>query len=221
MMKTIYPALFTCLLLMLSSVVSAADQDWRLDKTSNGIQVFSRPKAGSEIREVRATATIAANLPTVLAVIDDVPNTHKLAAVIKTSELHQKNSDSDYLYYLYMAMPWPVTDRDTLMQRTISQDSASQVVTVSDVATLDILPIKKKVVRITESYQRWYLTPNNDDTVNIEMVLHSDPAGPIPGWLINALSVNTPIETLENVRTFAAEEKYRSAKPAVLSSNSH
>ncbi|MGJ8686579.1 MAG: hypothetical protein ACSHWQ_03815, partial [Spongiibacteraceae bacterium] len=67
----------------------------------------------------------------------------------------------------------------------------------------------------------WHLTPNSDGTVNVEMILHSDPAGPIPGWLINALSVNTPIETLGNVRKFAAQKKYLSAKPAALSNNAH
>jgi hypothetical protein len=41
---------------------------------------------------------------------------------------------------------------------------------------------------------------------------HTEPGGSIPNWLVNKLIVDTPFNTLRNLRSIVQEEKYEKVK---------
>jgi hypothetical protein len=113
-------------------------------------------------------------------------------------------------------MPFPVKDRDILNQREIRQDAHTGVVTITGVATRDVLPPRKGLVRIERSRQQWILTPTPEGTVTVELRSLSDPAGPIPAALINSMSVETPFDMLTKLAEIAKREKYAQARLAFI-----
>jgi hypothetical protein len=210
--RTVLAGLFATLVITaLSSLALATDGKWELRKDKDGIQVYSRPVEGWSIHEVRAVTRIPARLSSIVAVIDDVPSLPHLVTIVDHAELFHRDSPTDYQVYTTIKMPWPVSDRDALNHREIKQDATTHAVTITDTAMAEGKPVEKGKVRIVKSTQVWTLTPGTDGTVEVQTQMLSDPNGPIPSGIINAMSVGTPYETLEHLRKLATDAKYASA----------
>lgn len=202
-------------LVLLPALAAATDDNWKLEKDKDGIQVYTRAVEGWSIREIRGTTQLPVKLSAVVAVFDDVPALSELNEYVSKAEVRNRESDLRYQIYTQTKMPWPVSDRDILNQRNIAQDSKTLAVTITDAATDKILPPTKGMVRIVKSTQVWTLTPDAKG-VNVEMRLLSDPNGPIPASLINSMSVSNPYKTLVKLKELSQRPKYLAAKPAFI-----
>lgn len=198
----------------------AADAAWKLQKDKDGIQVSTRPVAGWQIHEVRGQVSIEARLSSLVAVITDETATPELTDLVEHSEVQNRESDTRYQIYARMKMPWPVSNRDIVNQREVVQDPQTLAVTITDAATSTGQPPNKDYVRIVKSTQRWILTPQADGSVQVESYILSDPAGPIPSSIINAMSVSTPFRTLTKLRELVKRPKYADAKLSYITEKS-
>lgn len=192
--------------------VGADEAGWQLEKDQDGIQIYSRSVDGWSIHEMRGVTRIAGSLSSVVAVINDVAVLHELTDVVAHSEITHRDSDTRYQVYSMMKMPWPISNRDILNQREITQNTSTLTVTITDTATQDVMPPKKDLVRIVKSHQQWTLTPTPDGGVRVESQVLSDPAGPIPSSVINAMSVSTPFKTLSKLKELAQRPEYAHAR---------
>jgi len=209
-------ALWIVLLLVLVSAPSrAADGDWRVEKERDGVQISTRAVEGWSIREIRGTVRIPARLSAVVAALDDPAATHEMNDLTVESKIVQRDSDTRYHLYNAMKLSWPVSDRDIVDQRQISQDPASLAVTIDDTAVADTVPPRKGFVRMVKSHQVWVLTPAGNE-VAVEMHALSDPNGAIPAAIINMMSIDAPLKTLERLRALAQTPKYAAARLAFV-----
>ena len=206
-----------CLLFMLAVPAWSADAaGWKLEKDKDGIQIYTRAVPGWEIREMRGVTRHAGSLGSLVAAIHDPAAAPELNEFVAKSTIEQRDSETRYRLYTLTKMPWPLTDRDALMQREIVQDAKTRVVTVTDTATDQLMPERKGLVRIIKSRQQWTLTPNADGSVGVELRILSDPRGPIPSSLLNTLSVSTPFKTLSQLKAVAQRAKYTQARLAFI-----
>jgi len=194
---------------------SSAEPGWQLRKDADGIRVYSRPLDGWTIHEIKGEVHLKAPLASILAVIDDVPRQSSLSEVVASSKVSRRDSKTRYQYYSVIEMPWPLKDRDIVSERQIKQDPVSLEVVVTDTAAPDALPLQKSLVRIMKSRQVWTMTPRADG-VDVQMRVLSDPNGPIPASVVNAMSVGTPFRTLQNLRRLALQEPYKTAQPGFI-----
>ncbi|MDR3417278.1 MAG: START domain-containing protein [Nevskia sp.] len=204
------------LLLVLWWAAASADEAWRLEKDEDGIQIYSRAVDGWDIREIRGLTTFHGRLSSLVAVIDDPATGPALNKFVAESTVTQRDSDTRYRLYNLTRMPWPLSDRDVLNQREITQDTATHAVTIIDNATDGLLPPKNGLVRIVRSRQLWSFTPKGNGDVQVELRWLSDPNGPIPSTLINALSVSTPFHTIDRLRQIAQRPQYAQARLAFI-----
>ncbi|MDP9142665.1 MAG: hypothetical protein M3O62_17985 [Pseudomonadota bacterium] len=208
----IFPAvLFALAAALAPPAVTASEAAWQQQKDKDGIQIHTRPVAGWTINEVRGVTRIDARLSSIVAVLEDPLATPELADIVEHSEVRDRESATRYQIYSMMKMPWPVSDRDILNQREISQDPKTHTVTITDIATANLMPLNKDYVRIVKSRQQWTLTPLAAGGVQVESLLLSDPAGPIPASIINAMSISTPFNSLSKLRELALRPKYVNA----------
>lgn len=191
-----------------------ADEAWHVEKDEDGIRIESRAVPGWSIHEIRGTAQVNASLATVVAALDDVPAIPQLNDIVAEAKVIQRDSATRYRLYAAMKMPWPVSDRDIVNQREITQNPTTRAVTLVDTAIADAEP-RKGYVRIVKSRQQWQLTPTADGQVQAELRLLSDPDG-MPAALINSMAVNTPYKTLAKLRDLVREARYAQAKPGFL-----
>jgi hypothetical protein len=196
-------------LLSVTAFADAGDDSWKLEKDKQGIQVYSRAVDGWDIREIKGVIHIGARLSSVVAVLVDVDASHQLSGVVSEAKVLSRDSDTRYRLYSAMKMPWPVSDRDIVNQRQITQDPATLAVTIVDDAVADEAnPPRHGFVRLAKSQQRWIVTPAGNGEVIVEMRALTDPAGPIPSGIVNFMAVDSPFETLGHLKQLAQSQKY-------------
>ncbi len=186
--------------------------EWRLVKEQEGIQVYTRKMEDSPIAQSRATVTLETELPALLAVITDGDNQQRwVDSVDESRTIRRIDATKAYVYTVSKA-PWPVSDRDAVVLTEVVRDPASPVVEIRSHAAPDLLPEEKGHIRVRMVDSRWRLTPLADNRVEVSYLLHSDPGGQIPAWLINSMVVDQPFNTLRNLRDILEELPYKNGE---------
>ncbi len=188
--------------------------DWRLDKDEGGIQVFSREIEGSPIRAVRAEVDIKASLSRTVALLLDAAMRPRWDEICAESSIYARVSEAEDLIYVHNALPWPVSDRDMVLRRrwTIAADGSKAVIRAAIEA--GVLPEVAGRVRVERADGVWTVEPIDASNVRVSTEIHADPGGPIPGWLMNSLSIQGPHQALANIRQLLESGGYTPAVAA-------
>jgi len=197
--------LFGGLLLQFNHAYAVAG-DWTLERDNNGVQVYSRPVAGSDLNAVRGVTTVQSSMNRLVTILRDPELRPRWDKLCGESYLYNSVSDKEELVYVHTKMPWPVSDRDMLLRTMWEQDPNTLVVTMTGTATQDIMPERSGRVRVVQANQDFILTPMGSGVVEISSYIHLDPAGPLPSWLINSLSVESPYDALSRLKVLVNEQ---------------
>ena len=183
---------------LLAGVAHAAD--WELIGEKDGISTYLRPVAGEPIQAARGVMTVDVPACQLISFYVDP----KLATTwvdmlveYKMVELEPRRS----LVWQRYDMPWPVSDRDFLLDVSVTQPNP-RTIKVSLVSTTDPRfppPAEDAdIVRGRMSPSSWTFTRISDTTTKVDMVGHVDPSGNFPAWLVNLIQHNFPYNTLSS-----------------------
>lgn len=185
-------------LLVAAPVFATASPEWTLLRDRDGIQVYSRPMAGSAIREIRAVTGMPATPDAVAAVLRNVSARPQWDHTCAKAYVHSATGPDAQILYFDLDLPWPVTDRDLVMLAKWQRDSDGKI-TFSGSAVNDVIPLKDDRVRIVQAHEYWELRPDAGG-VTVTLTAHIDPAGPLPPLLVNSMSVDAPFDALGNLK---------------------
>jgi len=179
--------------------------EWELRKDKGGIKVYTKEHKEDDILEYKATVVINTDIEKLIHIIHDVENYPSWTTNCQSAEIVEVLNDTTRIEYLTTAVPWPLTDRDVVLQ--------FQVVKQTDVyfeATLkskpEAVPENDKNTRIVISQGNWIFKTINDSQVEIEHQFLSDPGGGIPMWIVNMFIVSGPYKTLHNLKELCEKE---------------
>ncbi|MFZ4543253.1 MAG: START domain-containing protein [Saprospiraceae bacterium] len=189
--------------------------DWRFWKDNGGVRIYYAELPNSDIKSVKMKTTFDANLSTIVETLKDVDAYPKWVYKATYSKTVFEYNENDVIYYNYIDFPWPLQDRDIVVQSRVSQDFNTKIVTSVSFAKWDAVPIKKDVVRIQEFNAQWTFTPLANGKVDGEYVFRSNPGGAIPGWLVNFGLDEGPLKTISSLKAMLKEEKYINAKNGI------
>ena len=118
-------------------------ESWKLVKSKEDIDVFVRKLDNETFKEVKIIGIVDCQLSELVASIEDVPKHPTWVTRSMESKILQKFDDGHFIYYLTMDMPFPVKDRELVIeyQRSIHPD-ARNVSTISNEFQSDY-PVKK------------------------------------------------------------------------------
>ncbi|MFZ5724621.1 MAG: START domain-containing protein [Pseudomonadota bacterium] len=201
---------------LLTFTVSAAAADpagetWRLVSDKNGIKVYMRHADDARIKTFRGVTRFSVDsLHALSAVLNDTPNMPRwMHFVSQTKEI----SRTDYLnrkYQFLTSLPWPLADREALVQLLVRQDPATKAVTVHVVNDANMLPLDDEYVRIPQMQGRFAFSPTgNGHEVEVTYELIMDPGGYIPAWIANIVLKDIPYFTLEKLRRVVERPEYK------------
>ncbi len=193
-----------CLLLPLILCLNSNSwaQDWDIEKEFDGITIFTRLVDGAEIKELKIEFTLNMRLAPIVALINDSDQFNDwVYNSVEFKPLDSKGPGNGY-YYGVVDFPWPMDDRDYVIETTTTQDPESKVVMVeSKNASLEGNPAIGDYVRIPAHHNQWILTPVGENEVFVKYWLKSDPGGAIPKWLINLAIDKGATQTIKNMKT--------------------
>ncbi len=190
---------------------SVLSQDWELQDEEKGIKVYTRLVENSDIKAIKVESTIEeATLSQLAAVILDVPASDQWVYATKFCRTEKVISPTEFIYYSEIEVPWPASNRDFVVRVKVDQDSLTKKMTVDGENLPTYLNEKEGVVRILHTESKWTVIPHGND-LKIEFVLHVNPGGSIPAWLINLFATRGPMETFLNLESQIRKPQYRDA----------
>lgn len=188
------------LILAFAAPLYAAEYPWQLKKEADGITVYTRKVEGSAILEFKGTMTVDAPLAKIIPIFEDVKGLTSWYYQCTHSELVKDEGPQAKILYIVLHLPWPVAERDTVFRRTKSIDEKNASISYSMQALPELLPVKKGKVRVLMINSLWRFTSLPDGKTEIYFRQHSNPGGSIPAFIVNALAVDTPFNTLKSFR---------------------
>lgn len=188
------------------------DPDWKLVSDRNDIQVYVRHTDTSRLKTFRGVARFQLNDEYALAAVyNDYDALPKWMYMIDSAvELRRDGPLHRYLYAT-TDLPWPLTDRDTVVDVTVEQTLTprEEGIIIRMEGKTGMLPEKADYVRMPELHGmfKFRRLGNNELEATYEVIL--DPGGYIPGWAVNILARDIPYFTLDRLRRFVQRPEYQ------------
>lgn len=181
---------------------------WSLKKHKRDIQIFTAKVPNSKYVAVLSVMTVNASPASLAALVMDLDNCPKWAAMCKKASVQQQISDSELIIYSLNDAPFPVRDRDVVARVKWVFDAESQKVSMLSQAIDSPLNNKSKVIRVSEAVSEWHFTPQENGQTLVENFAHIDPNGALPAWITNALIIDSPYKTLKRMRRIVESGEY-------------
>lgn len=209
-MKTI-----TVILLLFTMTIAAgysqSGKPWKFMREEDGIRVYTRNRDDMPLKSVKVVTEVQARLSSLVALMKDSENHCNWVFANKEARVIKEYSHFHWMFYGISAAPWPVLDRDMVVEVQLSQDEKTKVVRDESECRPDFIPTNDGVVRIQNCHSLWLLEPLDDGRVRITFEISVDLAGAIPAWLMNLVIAKGPYRTVRNMTQEVQKQKYREA----------
>jgi len=202
---------FMVVFFVVSSPAFAQDpgDGWKPAKEGDGIQVFTRPARDSDNDEFLGITDVEAPIRVILEVFRDIPSFPQWFGFCRDIELFRKDTASHEIIYFVLATPWPVSDRDMVIDVAYTVDlKGGQARIIMNALKEDLVPQQDRYVRMTKLKGLAVLTRIDDNTTHVTYTVNSDPAGYIPAAISNMLAKKQPYNTLKGLKMMVKEDKY-------------
>ena len=196
---------------LFTSVNLENDNSWNLVQNENGIQVYNRLTNSSPIKELKATTFVNSTLSKTVHLIQNPQDFPSWVYMCSYAKVAKKVSDTNQFFYVYTDSPWPVTDRDMVVNGHLSQDPVTKTITIVSKSANQLVPEKVECVRIKNVYSKWVIIPVEENKLKLTYYLQMDIGGNIPVWLMNYSMHIGPYNTLLQMK-----EKLKTAPPIKL-----
>ena len=192
---------------------ASLEAEWTIQRSEDGIDVYTRPEPASQFEAVRAVMTLDdVRLSSLVALISDTQACSRLESRCVEAETLDTVDQTESVVYRYNNMPFPVRDRDMVLRLKWYQqpDSLNVNVVISNVT--GFLPEKKRRVRMPKVNLGWKFVPLPDGSVEVSSEGHIEPGANLPAWILNQFLVSAPFKTMEAVASIVREPLYRDAE---------
>lgn len=177
---------------------------WEELYSKDKLSFFSRPVKHSDVLAFSAKGEVEISLVEMLAILRDVEGTKEWDKNSSVKKTIRNISDIEADTYSVSSMPWPITDRDLVMNNKLRLDLPNNFMIVDGYSIKHKdYPRKENRVRAKMGIARFKLRPVTDTKTYIEMYIHIDPKGSIPKWMVNFVQKDMPYEYLKNLENFS------------------
>ena len=158
----------------------------------------------TNLKAIKVECIINATMSQLKALLMDAKAHEKWVYNTKTSYTVKQISDDQQIYYSEVSMPWPVKNRDVVIDLKWQQDVNGKKVRVTSTALSGYVP-ENDAIRVKFSNVLWIVTPVNEKQLQIEYTAQADPGGTVPAWLVNMFCTKGPYETFKNLRILVSK----------------
>ena len=189
------------LLLAFVAAPTASAAQWEFLKQKEGIVVSARESKLGNLPVFRGVGQIRASIPEVLAVMQDAPGAKNWMHKCLENRPIEIQNVYDRIVYNRTDSPWPVWDRDVVVQTRGRIDIARKRILIEMKSISDPRqPEVEGVVRIPRLAGHYILRYVTENLTEIEYQIDADPGGSLPSWLAELASRDLPYHTIRNLR---------------------
>jgi len=177
---------------------------WQLAKNDNGIKIYTRRLQNEKFKEVRAIFELNATEEQLMGVLRDISHHNKWSYGTKKTYVISKKGTDTIIYYSEVALPWPLSNRDLVIELTFKKDTVNSVLHIQAKSIPGIVPRYPDLVRVPYSFAIWEVTPLATRRLEIEYILSADPGGALPAWLVNLGATTGPGNSFRKLKAIIA-----------------
>lgn len=181
-----------------------AQDNWELKKNENGIAVYTRGITNEKLKEIRVVCELPGTTADLLRVLQNVSGHAQWVYLTEKATLIKKLNPHALVYYTITDMPWPVTNRDLVIEFSYQEVPGTQRLTIQAKSVTGYVPPQKGYVRVPYSLATWEVVPMAKDKLKIDYIFRVDPGGTIPAWLVNMAAATGPYNTFVKLRALLA-----------------
>ena len=181
---------------------------WALQKEVDNIRIYTMDQPGSGFQAFKAVAELDAPVENLMAVMINPESCKEWVLNCSESYAFGQGDFHDRYAYSVNDMPWPVTDRDYVLRIRTRGDADTGQIIMDLNATPGMRAEYSSRVRVDVSNTLYQFTPRGERT-HLVWVQHTEPNGSLPGWLVNNLLVDIPVESMQALEAVAQSDKYQ------------
>jgi uncharacterized membrane protein len=187
------------MLLLIPAVLHAKSGDnWTLRKEKNGIQVYTKKRAKSNIYMYRVKTKIDAPVQKVYEQVIDFRENLKYMELVDSLSFLNHREDISYINYMSFDMPWPVTNREMVMEMDVHRHKDSIHLVSNDLP--GYVEQNKNYIQVEDFNEEWFIKyDENEKVTHITIQGWVNPGGDIPAWIVNLFSVRTPFRFISGI----------------------
>lgn len=171
---------------------------WKFLYAEDTLKMYAAPD--EPVATFKAEGTIPVNLLDLLAVVADVTRRKEWLPDLRESRILEGEVTSRVVIYERIHMPWPIADRDCVVESKVRIDYEAGTVEVAYQQTAH--PAKPPVdglIRLPIVRGRTFYRFVDDHTTHASYEAALDVGGALPEWAVKMAIKNVPIKTLHAV----------------------
>jgi len=194
-----YKKAFIAVVYFFAALCCRGQGKWEQKINDHGIIIFTRKPLNGNLKELRVVCDMACSKAQLIKTLQDIKDYHEWVYSTKTTELLKVVNPQQMIYYSVSHLPWPLKDRDLIVQLTIfpSTDNTFEIEAKSLPAYLSE---RKEYIRVPYSLAQWKVTEVNDHLLKVDYTFSVDPGGSIPTWLVNSTLAVGPYNSFIKLR---------------------
>lgn len=173
------------------------------------LQIYTCPVPTSEFLSFVVIAVIDAPQHSVLHLLYDLDAATEWVWKTREMKILKELGDQGRIVYQLVSAPWPLSDREIISQSQGYKDPKTDEIFIKMIAKPDFLPENDNYVRVRQLEGAWNIMPLSENQCRVVFRLHLEPGGEIPSWLANIAVIDTPYNTMANMREMVKREKYK------------
>ena len=199
------------LLLISIPAIGFAQSGWQLARTDDGIMIYTRRIPSIKFKEVKVDFEMDATMDQLVNILQDIPKHNTWSYGTKRTYVISKKGKDTIIYYSEIALPWPLSNRDAVIQISFAKDTVNNLLHIRAKSIPGVIPQYPDLVRIPNSLATWEVAQLPNKKLKIEYILSADPGGDLPGWLVNMGATVGPNNSFRKLREQIAKMNHRKA----------
>jgi uncharacterized protein YndB with AHSA1/START domain len=195
----------SCVTAVVASVVplsaGASGEKWELVGTKDDIVTYRREVPGSQLIAIRGEAVVEAPIVRVASALMDTTRLTQWMDRVTEARRIRTTGPHHYVEYERAATPFPLTDRDFVVETWVETDVAKKQLVLRARSVADPSAPVTGLVRGEVLSSTFTLTPlDHDQRTQVVAEVHTDPKGSIPKWLVNLVQKSWAHTTIMGLR---------------------
>ena len=186
-------------LLQILYIPAFTQQNWSLKKDKNGIKIYTAGIDSSKFKMVKVECEFDGNFQKLISIMKDVDNHKDWVYATKKSYTLKKINDDEIIYYLETSLPWPMNNRDAIIDLRVEEDTTKNLLTITTTALPHYIADKKGIIRIPSLVASYNVNATAANKIHIVYYLRVDPGGNAPAWVVNLFADKGPYETFKSL----------------------
>lgn len=176
----------------------AEENEWELRKNKNGIKVYTKEREDTHIYMYKVVTRFAANPEKIYRQVIDFRENLKYMELVDSLKFLVHKKDKRYRNYMHFDMPWPVKNREMVMEMNVRFTPDGIYLESSNIS--GNLEKKKETIPIKDFREKWKIEKSiNGAGSRITVTGWINPGGAIPVWVVNLFSARTPYRFISRI----------------------